>query len=94
MGVVPTTIVPPRAAHEYVIRDTIERLVSGVGASRVVTVSSPAGFGKTTAMLRWANILRDSGRPVLWIAARAGIDSLGSFSGWQAAGSALQACRV
>ncbi|WP_197274332.1 LuxR C-terminal-related transcriptional regulator [Novosphingobium sp. AAP93] len=79
MGVVPTTIVPPRAAHKYVTRETIERLVGDVGASRVVTVSSPAGFGKTTAMLRWAELLHEQGRPVLWIAARAGIDSLASF---------------
>lgn len=79
MGVVPTTIVPPRAAHQYVRRETIERLVDDVGRSRVVTVSSPAGFGKTTAMLRWAELLEARGRPVLWIAARAGIDSLSSF---------------
>ncbi len=79
MGVVPTTIVPPRAAHVYVVRESIERLVGAVGTSRVVTVSSPAGFGKTTAMLCWAKLLREQGRPVLWIAARAGIDSLGTF---------------
>ena len=79
MGVVPTTIVPPRAAHKYVVRETIERLVGDVGSSRVVTVSSPAGFGKTTAMLRWAELLREQGRPVLWIAARAGVDTLRSF---------------
>jgi len=79
MGVVPTTIVPPRAAHRYVTRASIEHLLGDVGASRVVTVSSPAGFGKTTAMLRWADLLQQQGRPVLWIAARAGIDSLASF---------------
>ena len=79
MGGVPTTIVPPRAAHKYVTRESIERLVESVGTSRVVVVSSPAGFGKTTAMLRWAELLHGQGRPVLWIAARAGIDSLGSF---------------
>lgn len=79
MGIVPTTIVPPRAAHKYVSRQSIERLVADVGASRVVMVNTPAGFGKTTAMLRWAELLREQGRPVLWIAARAGIDSLGDF---------------
>jgi LuxR family transcriptional regulator, maltose regulon positive regulatory protein len=79
MGVVPTTILPPRAAHKYVTRDAIERLAKDVGTARVVTVSSPAGFGKTTAMLRWAEILAAQGRPVLWIAARAGIGSLASF---------------
>ncbi len=79
MGVVPTTIVPPRAAHNYVRRETIESLVHTVGKARVATVSSPAGFGKTTAMLRWAELLKEQGRPVMWIAARAGIDSLDSF---------------
>ena len=79
MGFVHTTIVPPRAAHDYVTRDTIERLAGKVGEARVVTVVSPAGFGKTTAMLRWAETLRAQGREVLWIAARAGIDSLESF---------------
>ncbi len=79
MGVIPTTIVPPRAAHEYVRRETIEDLAAQVGESRVVTVTSPAGFGKTTAMLRWADLLGAQGRPILWIAARAGIDSLDTF---------------
>lgn len=81
MGVVPTTIVPPRAAHEYVVRETIEGLSRAVSASRVVTVSSPAGFGKTTAMLRWAEQLSAEGRPILWVAARAGVDTLESFLG-------------
>ena len=79
MGVVSTTIAPPRVAHRYVPREAIERLAGRVGAARVVAVSSPAGFGKTTAMLRWAEIFAAEGRPVLWIAARAGIDTLDSF---------------
>ena len=52
-----------------------------MSASRVVTVSSPAGFGKTTAMLRWAEQLSAEGRPILWVAARAGVDTLESFLG-------------
>ena len=79
MGVVSTTIAPPKVAHQYILRDKVEQLAEPVGAARVVIVSSPAGFGKTTAMLRWAEIFRDEGRPVLWIAARAGIDGLDSF---------------
>ncbi|MBL0115234.1 MAG: helix-turn-helix transcriptional regulator [Sphingomonadales bacterium] len=79
MGVVSTTIMPPRAAHTYVRRDGIEHLAETVSNARVVTVSSPAGFGKTTAMLRWAELFGEKGRPVLWIAARAGIDSLATF---------------
>ena len=79
MGLVSTTIMPPRAAHTYVRRVGIEHLAETVGKARVVTVSGPAGFGKTTAMLRWAELFREQGRPVLWIAARAGIDSLATF---------------
>ena len=79
MGVVSTTITPPRAAHHHVAREAIERLTETIDRARVVTVSSPAGFGKTTAMLRWAEVLAGRGRPVIWIAGRAGIDSLGSF---------------
>ncbi|MEH6758606.1 MAG: LuxR C-terminal-related transcriptional regulator [Parasphingorhabdus sp.] len=79
MGVVPTTIVPPRAAHRYVKRVVIEELAETVGAARIATISTPAGFGKTTAMLRWADILGTTGRPIIWIAARAGIDSLETF---------------
>ena len=79
MGVVQTTIVPPRAAHRYVEREVIEKLADTVGTSRVTTLNASAGFGKTMAMLRWAEILGMQGRPILWIAARAGIDSLDSF---------------
>lgn len=79
MGVVSTTIIPPRTAHNYVRRDGIEQLAETVGKARVVAVSSPAGFGKTTAMLRWAEIMGKEGRPILWIASRAGVDSLATF---------------
>jgi LuxR family transcriptional regulator, maltose regulon positive regulatory protein len=79
MGVVLTTILPPRVAHRYVTRAVIEQLAQTIGEARVATVSSPAGFGKTTAMLRWAEILGKDDRPILWIAARAGIDSLETF---------------
>ena len=79
MGVVSTTIAPPKVAHQYVFRDRVERLAEPVGAARVVIVSSPAGFGKTSAMLRWTEIFQQQGRPVMWIAARAGIEGLDSF---------------
>jgi LuxR family transcriptional regulator, maltose regulon positive regulatory protein len=79
LDVVSTVIAPPKVAHSYVRRETIERLAALVGNARVVTVSSPAGFGKTTAMLRWAEIFASEARPVLWIAARAGISTLDSF---------------
>jgi LuxR family maltose regulon positive regulatory protein len=80
MGFVQTTIVPPRSAHEYVRRDRLEDIADKICDYRAVTVIAPAGFGKTTAMLRWAELLSQRGRSVLWIAARAGIDSLETFT--------------
>lgn len=79
MGLVQTTIVPPRSAHAYVKRARIESLAEKIAGYRAVTVIAPAGFGKTTAMLRWADLLAERGRSVLWIAARAGVDSLDTF---------------
>jgi LuxR family maltose regulon positive regulatory protein len=57
------------------IRDLTER----VAQSRVTAISAPAGSGKTTAMLYWSERLREQGRPVLWLAARAGIGGKSSF---------------
>src|SRR3546814_16215123 len=66
-------------------------------------VCAPAGSGKTTAMLYWAEELRKTGRPVLWLAARAGISDMPSFLlaleaagvaaglGWQGAGNSISA---
>lgn len=89
MDIVPTIIMPPRAAHQHVIRGSIESLAAKVSASRVTTVVSPAGFGKTMVMLRWADLLAQQGRPVMWIAARAGVDSLEGFIQALAEASAL-----
>jgi LuxR family maltose regulon positive regulatory protein len=79
MNVVPTTILPPRISRPVVIRRAIEELTAKVAQSRMTAVSAPAGSGKTTAMLYWAEQLRAQGRPVLWLAARAGIGGKASF---------------
>jgi LuxR family maltose regulon positive regulatory protein len=50
-----------------------------VDDSRVTTVYAPAGYGKTMAVLQWAGALRERGRPVLWLAARAGISTFDKF---------------
>ena len=41
-----------------------ERLDRG---TRLVLVSAPAGFGKTTALSAWVSRARDSGRLVAWL---------------------------
>lgn len=89
MNVVPTTILPPQAARTVVSRRAIEDLTDKVSQSRLTAVSAPAGSGKTTAMLYWAERLRDQRRPVLWLAARAGIGGKASFlQALKAAGTA------
>ncbi len=79
MGIVPTTIVPPRAARTMIRRPALEKLVEPVGESRVTTVCAPAGSGKTSALLFWTDTYSKAGRPILWLAARAGILDLASF---------------
>src|SRR3546814_2080721 len=79
MGIVTTSIVPPRAARPVIVRDALAQLTQAIGESRVTMVCAPAGSGKTTAMLYWAEELRKTGRPVLWLAARAGISDMPSF---------------
>lgn len=79
MTVVPTTILPPRSTHTPIRRAALVALTEKVAQSRMTAVSAPAGSGKTTAMLFWAEELRAQGRPVLWLAARAGIGSKQSF---------------
>lgn len=79
MGVVPTTIIPPKAQREIIARAAVEALYERVSEARVVTVCAPAGSGKTIAMLQWSDRFAKAGRPVLWLAARAGISDLGSF---------------
>ena len=79
MTVVPTAIVPPRSTHMPIRRAALVALTERVAQSRMTVVSAPAGSGKTTAMLFWADELRAQGRPVLWLAARAGIESKRSF---------------
>jgi LuxR family maltose regulon positive regulatory protein len=79
MGAVPTSIIPPRAVRTVVERHALSRLTDAIDRSRVTTVCAPAGSGKTTAMLHWADQFRAAGRPLLWLAARAGISDMQSF---------------
>lgn len=44
------------------------------GRSRVTLVSAQAGFGKTTALARWASSRSASGQPVAWLALDPGDD--------------------
>jgi LuxR family maltose regulon positive regulatory protein len=79
MGLVPTTIIPPRATPQLIARAGQGKLTDAIDQSRVTTICAPAGSGKTTAALSWFRQLQERGRPGLWLAARAGIRDLPSF---------------
>ncbi len=79
MSVMPTVIVPPRAPHDQIVRPNLEAKIDAVDRSRVTTVFAPAGFGKTMAVLQWSSALEQRGRPIMWLASRAGIASYDLF---------------
>lgn len=79
MSVVPTVVVPPKAPHDQIDRPNLKAKIDSVDRSRVTTVFAPAGYGKTLAVLQWASQLAERGRPVLWLAARAGIGNFAEF---------------
>ncbi|WP_336971295.1 LuxR C-terminal-related transcriptional regulator [Sphingobium aromaticiconvertens] len=79
MAVVPTIVLPPRMTSTLIERPALAALTDKVAGSRMTIVSAPAGSGKTTAMLFWADRFRVQGRPVIWLAARAGIHDKTSF---------------
>ena len=78
MGFVPTAIIAP-SNRGLVHRTRLETLSGLISNSRVTTVCAPAGSGKTMAALYWFNLLKSSGRPALWLAARAGLGDLDSL---------------
>jgi len=79
MGLVPTTIIPPRATPIVVQRKAFQGLVEQIAASRLTTICAPAGSGKTTAARFCHNHMKAQGRPALWLSVRAGIRDLPSF---------------
>ncbi|MDT0509608.1 LuxR C-terminal-related transcriptional regulator [Novosphingobium sp. MMS21-SN21R] len=79
MGLVPTTIIPPRTTSIIVPRKGFLNLVDAICRARLVTFCAPAGSGKTTAALYCLNQMKAQGRPALWLSVRAGIRDFPSF---------------
>lgn len=79
MTFISATISPPKVPYPMLARPTLEARIDKIMQSRVTTVFAPAGYGKTRAALRWAELASEKGRPLLWLAARAGITSSEGF---------------
>ncbi|MBB3982744.1 LuxR family maltose regulon positive regulatory protein [Sphingobium fontiphilum] len=90
MGLVPTTIIPPRATPLIVPRKAFLNMIEPISRARLATFCAPAGSGKTTAALHCHNYMKEQGRPALWLSVRAGIRDFPSFFGaLKAAGLAV-----
>lgn len=66
----------------------MERLQRGAG-SRLVLVSAPAGFGKTSLVTQWLEAVADHGHVVAWLALDESDNRPGSF--WPHLGAAIGA---
>ncbi len=58
---------PPARRRSVVDRERLSRVVDEIDGTRVVFVSAPAGYGKTTLLLEWFHRLRDAGWATAWI---------------------------
>lgn len=79
MGFISTAIEPKRPGGAIVARERLLGFLEDIGKSRVTTVSAPAGYGKTSAMMQWAQSFAEQGRKVLWVAPRKGISTAEKF---------------
>jgi LuxR family transcriptional regulator, maltose regulon positive regulatory protein len=60
-----TKVLPPRCAG-LIERPRLLELVTQVQTKRLSVIKAPAGFGKTSLEVAWANRLLRSGNPVAW----------------------------
>lgn len=80
MGIISTMVgSAPLRSGPLVHRSRLHDLLDAVDRSRVTLVHAPAGYGKTTILRAWADELRLRGRPVLWLAARGGLERVEDF---------------
>jgi LuxR family maltose regulon positive regulatory protein len=69
-------IMLPRGPVVRIDRDFLMARLPEIDRSRVTTIVAPAGYGKTVSALALVDALAAQGRPVLWVAARAGVGTL------------------
>ncbi len=74
-----TKILPPRRARGTVERPRLAALADDIGERRLTLVKAPAGFGKTTLALAWADALRLAGGSIAWLTLEADDDESSRF---------------
>lgn len=65
MALLPTKVCRPEPSDKAVVRERVAEKLSHAMEHKVVTVVSPAGFGKTTAISAWSATLDDTA--VAWL---------------------------
>jgi len=74
-----TKIVAPRVPPGLIDRPRLLRLVEQAQARQLILIRAPAGFGKTSLAIAWAQRLRQSGSRVAWLALDADDDEPARF---------------
>lgn len=74
-----TKLRPPVLRDGLVTRGRLLKALDGALATRLVVLSAPAGFGKSTLLGQWIALLRERGAAVAWLALDQGDDEIGRF---------------
>lgn len=74
-----TKLRPPVLRDGLVTRGRLLTALDGALATRLVVLSAPAGFGKSTLLGQWIAQLRGRGAAVAWLALDQGDDEIGRF---------------
>ena len=67
VSLIQTKVIPPRLPHGSVERSALLERLGRRPARSVTVVAAPAGFGKTTLLAEWSEVLSERKHPVAWI---------------------------
>lgn len=76
---VPTRFAPPRVLSQSVARTRLLAQLQSALSRKAVLVTATAGFGKTTLLAQWAEMLATLGRDVAWVNLANGEGDLRTF---------------
>src|SRR3546814_20759569 len=76
---IPTKFVPPSSRPELVPRTRLLASMRGAMPARLVVLSAPAGFGKSTLLAAWARAATADGVAVGWLSLARADGDLGRF---------------
>lgn len=72
-------LTPPQASVDYLIRPQLDAAISANPHARVLLISAPAGFGKTSTLVALAQARQASGSQVAWLSLGAEDDEPARF---------------